>query len=327
MRSTRRLAAQLQYWLGLLIVLGFIFVAIAAPLLSPNDTKNPGPMKIVGRAIDFTPRPPKPGAPLGTLPGQASVYHILVWGTRSALIFGVTAAFFTAVLGVVIGATSAYFGGTANRITMQVTDAFLAFPVIAGVVLIHQVLAIILDSAGVVTLIGGGTSGMPNPSFATTLAFPDNISAWYVLLSKLNPVLIAFVVFSWPSYARVMNATTQTIMQMEYIQAVRALGAGHSTVIFRHLIPNGIAPMIILAARDVGGMVLMQATFTFIGLGGDSLWGKLLVLGRNWIIGPGGNILTYWWLFVPVTIALVLFGIAWNLLGDFFNELLDPRLR
>jgi peptide/nickel transport system permease protein len=85
--------------------------------------------------------------------------------------------------------------------------------------------------------------------------------------------------------------------------------------------------VIVLVARDVGGMVLLQATFTFIGLGGNSLWGMLLVRGRDWILGPGGNILTFWWVFMPATLALVLFGVGWNLLGDGLNEVLNPRTR
>jgi len=123
-----------------------------------------------------------------------------------------------------------------------------------------------------------------------------------------------------------MNTVVLRIKQTQYIQASRALGAGHSTIIFRHLIPNSITPVLVLAARDVGGMVLLQATFTFIGLGGESLWGNLLVWGRDYIITPGG-LLTYWWVFLPATLALVLFGIGWNLLGDGLNDLLNPRTR
>jgi peptide/nickel transport system permease protein len=73
--------------------------------------------------------------------------------------------------------------------------------------------------------------------------------------------------------------------------------------------------------------VLLQATFSFIGLGGGSPWGDLLASGRDWIIGPGGNPLKYWWVFIPATAALMAFGIAWNLLGDVVNEWLNPRTR
>lgn len=318
----KRLRTKWQYAFGLLIVLSFILIAISAPQLSPEDPKKPGPIKIVGKAVDFTPRPPTPAAPFGTLPGQLSIYHSLVWGTRSALTFGVSAALFTAVLGMLIGAASAYFRGVGGSLLMQLTDAFLAFPVIAGVVFIHQIITILLDRAGVAFQMTGASAGTSSGSY---IIFPEGISAWLTLLSQLNPVMISFILFSWPAYARITNTITQTIMEMDYVQAARALGASHSSIIFRHLIPNAAAPTIIMATRDVGGMVLLQATFTFIGMGGDSLWGMLLVRGRNWVLGPGGNILHFWWLFLPVTVALLLFSIGWTLLGDFLTELLDPR--
>ena len=139
MRSLRRFFLHWQNWLGLLLVVLFVFVAVAAPLLSPQDPKKPGPVMFVGRTSDTLPKPPNQDAPLGTLPGQISVYHSLIWGTRTALLFGLAVAAFTALVGVLIGTISAYFGGFLNNILMRITDAFLAFPVIAGVVLISTI--------------------------------------------------------------------------------------------------------------------------------------------------------------------------------------------
>ena len=85
-----------------------------------------------------------------------------------------------------------------------------------------------------------------------------------------------------------------------------------------------MGPAIVLAARDVGSSVILQATITFIGLGGASPWGALLSLGRNWVIGPGGNLFATWWIFLPPTLAIILFGVGWNLLGDGLAEALDP---
>jgi hypothetical protein len=79
----------------------------------------------------------------------------------------------------------------------------------------------------------------------------------------------------------------------------------------------------VLAARDVGGVVLFQATLTFIGLGGNSVWGSMLAQGRDWVIGPGGSLLKYWWVFLPPTIAVMIFGIAWNVLGDGLRDVFE----
>jgi hypothetical protein len=76
-------------------------------------------------------------------------------------------------------------------------------------------------------------------------------------------------------------------------------------------------------ARDVGGVVILQATLTFIQLGGNSPWGDTLYRGRDWILNASG-MLRYWWLYIPATVAVMLFGIAWNLLGDGLNDVLDP---
>jgi peptide/nickel transport system permease protein len=139
-------------------------------------------------------------------------------------------------------------------------------------------------------------------------------------LVDLDPVFLSFIVFSWMPYARLMNSAVQAAHRAEYIQAAIALGAGHRWVLLRHLIPNTISPALALAARDIGYVILMQTSFVFIGLGAHSEWGQMLALGRNWVIAPGGKLLTYWWVFVPASLFVVLFGVGWNLLGDGLNE-------
>lgn len=316
MKDFHHFISHWQNLLALFLVGFFVFVAAAAPVLAPPDSKDqPVHIKVVGRVIDHIPHPPGNGSPLGTLPGQQDVYQALVWGTRSALNFGLTVALITAGFGILIGAASAYTGGLFNNLSMRITDAFLSFPVIAGVVLFRQLLVIAMEASGMQMYFGGDSeiTGTPIPL--------------YIFLSTVNPVMIAFILFSWMPQARIVNSIVMQVKQSEYILAARAMGASHMRIILRHLIPNSISPAIVLAARDVGGIVLLQATFTFIGLGGGSIWGNLLVKGRDWIIGPGGNPFTHWWVFLPATLALILFGIGWNLLGDGLNDWLNPRNR
>jgi peptide/nickel transport system permease protein len=146
-----------------------------------------------------------------------------------------------------------------------------------------------------------------------------------MLLQAISPLMLTLILFSWMPYARLTNVIVITLKQVEFVQAARAIGARPSRIIRRHLIPNSVTPSVVLAARDVGSMVIIQAAFTFIGLDGSSTWGNILALGRDWILGPGGGIFAYWWVYVPATLALILFGIGWNLLGDGLSELLDPR--
>lgn len=322
MRLTHRFFSRWQNWLGLLLVFFFIAVAIAAPVLSPQDPENPGTVKIVGSIIDFTPKPPSSTAPLGTLSKSISVYHSLVWGTRSALTFGLLVVALTSLIGALVGASSAYFGGFLNNFLMRIADSFLAFPMIAAVVFITQLITIWLNNVGVTYFAGWAVD--PYHSANSMIVVPPNLPWIYFLLMKINPVMVAFILFSWMPYARLMNTSVTQIKNTEYIVAAKSIGARPLRIIFKHLLPNAITPVIVMAAKDVGGVVLLQATFTFIGLGGDSPWGALLASGRDWIINPGG-ILTYWWAFLPATLALILFGMGWNLLGDGLNDALNPR--
>jgi peptide/nickel transport system permease protein len=324
MRNLRRFFSRWQNWLGLFIVLFFIFIALAAPRLSPMDPEKPGTTKTVGYIRDFVPHPPSAEAPFGTLPKQLSVYHSVVWGARTALIFGVTVTAFAMLIGILVGACSAYFGGFVRGLLMRITDTFLAFPLIAGVILISQLFTLLLTQAGVVWM--RQNFGL-NPLSVSPLAMviPEDLPFWLVTFQKIDPVILAFILFSWMPYARVTNTMVMRLMKTEYVEAARVIGARNGRIIFRHILPNAISPVIVLGARDVGGMVLLQATFTFIGLGGDSPWGMLLATGRDWVISPGGGIFTYWWVFLPATLALILFGIGWNLLGDGLNDVLNPR--
>jgi peptide/nickel transport system permease protein len=302
MRSLRRFLSQRQNLLALAVVGFYVLVAAAAPLLAPpDDPDNPSPFRVVGRASDHIPHPPSREALLGTLPNQLDIFYTLVWGTRSALRFGLIVTLTTACFGVLIGATSGYFGGPINGLVMRITDAFLTFPAIAGVWLFRQ-------------LIFPTSSDIPLTSLQRTL-----------LNLKLDPVMLTLILFSWMPYARLINANIIQLKQMEYVQAARASGARNARIILRHMIPNALSPAIVLAAGNVGGMVILESAFTFIGLGGSTEWGVLLVAGRDYIIGMGGNPLTYWWVFLPATLALVFFGIGWNLLGDGLNALLNPR--
>ncbi len=325
MRHLRHFFSRWQNWLGFLLVLFFVVTAIAAPLLSPMDPKNPDLFQRVGHTraelLNPKPRPPSDIAPLGTLPYQYDVFHTLVWGARDALHFGLIVALLSGIFGIVFGAVAGYAGGIVNTVIMRVTDAFLAFPVIAGVVFLQQLLAIAIEAAG-----GTYVFSTDHPEFygfGPIIDVVGKASLIQIVLGIINPIMLSLILFSWMSYARLVNSAVIALKSSEFIQASRALGASSARTIFRHLIPNSIAPSVVLMARDVGGVVLLQATLTFVQLGGNSPWGDMLYRGRDWILNASG-LLAYWWVYLPATLAVMLFGIGWNLLGDGLNDLLDP---
>lgn len=319
MSGLKRFLARWPNRLSLAIVAGFIFVALAAPLLAPKEGKTPVEgFKVLSNVKGYLPLPPNPQAafgsmPMGTFNRHLDVLHSLVWGARSALQFGLTVALLTTAIGVILGAFSAYLGGLVNSLVMRITDAFLAFPVVVGVVFIQQLHLLAIEASGGSLLFGDVLEPVSQPI------------ALLELIEKVDPLLLAMILFSWMAAARLTNTEVRRILQTDYILAAQATGVRPVRLVFRHLIPNAIAPAIILLTRDIGGMVLLQAALTFIGIGGGSLWGELLVVSRRWIIGPNGNFLTYWWTYLPVTLTIILFGVGWSLLGDGLNDWLNPR--
>ncbi|MCJ7622415.1 MAG: ABC transporter permease [Anaerolineaceae bacterium] len=318
---------RLQSFLALLL-LGFILaVAICAPIISPSDdVENPSSYKRVGSIIDRLPHPPNENALLGTVPAQWDVFHSLVWGTRDALKFGLVVSLVVATIGTLIGSISGYFGGLLNSIAMGITDGFLTFPVIAAILFSTMFLALLSNYVGIELHLTD--VGMLEQREIVSESVPSELALWiFNTLTKINPFMVALILFSWMPYARIVNAQIIRLKKTEFVLASQILGARDSRLIFKHLLPNAISPVIVLVARDVGAMVALQATFVYIGLTSGSPWAAILFWGRNWIIGPGGSLLNYWWLFVPATFALILFGIIWNLLGDELNVWLNPRER
>ena len=315
---------QWQNWLAILIILLFAISAIFAPLLAPpSDPENTTPFQIVDQSFTRIPLPPDEQNILGTVPQilnlplfgiapgqdasyQWDVYFTLVWGTRSAFRFGLVVTVITAVIGIIIGIISAYWGGLLNRLLMGISDAFLAFPVIAALWVIQR------------TLFSQLYSFFPEP---------ESWRWWEHLLNnlKISPIMLTLILFSWMPYARMMNASITQLRQADYIEAAVAMGATGSRIIRKHLLPNAISPTIVLMARDVGGMVVLAAAFIFIGFGGDIAWGIVLVSSRDYVIGLGGNPFIYWWSFLPIALALTFFALGWNLLGDGLNSAMNPH--
>ena len=304
-----------QNLVGLGLVIFFFLIAIFAPVLAPrSENQQSASLYIIPDLKSGLPVPPGEVARLGTVPlgvqrKQIDVYQTVIWGTRSALKFGVLAAFLSTLLGVVIGASSAFANGRIDNLILRIMDAFLAFPVIAAVILFVQTLNLLLERF-----------------LSTNLSNPDEVISIVYLFQKIDPVMLALILFSWMPAARMTHGMVLISKEQEYAIAARAIGARTGRIVFRHLLPNSISPAIVMATIQVGGMVLLQAALNFIGIDAGSEWGAVLAIGRRWIMGIQGNPLTYWWVFMPVTVVLILFGIGWSLLGDGINDWLNPRI-
>ena len=323
----RRISSRWQSILALTGVLLIIFFAIAAPLLAPAvNPVGPHWFKVVCERLNCIPEPPGGASPLGTVK-EFDVYHTLVWGVRQSLIFGLLTASITAFIGIVLGLVSAYFGGWLDRLIMRMCDAFFAFPIVAGVALFAQLsaqLAVSNQSQRSILM----TAANKDPNFFLNLvtSTADKVPNFFLnIVMNTDPILIALILFSWMGYTRIIHSQVLQIKKEEYVKAARACGASHYRIIFKHILPNSITPAIVMATRDIGRMVVIQSSLTFIGVGSSSAWATLLNLGKNWIIGPGGNLLTRWWIYLPITLALVFFGVTWGIVGDELNHWMNPK--
>lgn len=311
MKGLKRIITQRGLILGLVICLVYLITGLAAPVLAPLEPIPgsggkylPG-YKVIGLITQRAPLPPSQDAPLGTV-NAFDIYTAVVWGARDAMGFGLTVALGAAALGVLIGTLGGYLGGWVNWLFIRVTDGFLTFPLIAGLILSSQVQQ---------SLYGRYLVGFPDAPAPPI---------WANVLFSLQFTMILFL---WMPYARLVNAMVLRLKSSEFIEAARALGASGPRILLRHLIPNSLAPVIVLISRDVGAVILLQAALTFIHLQGNSVWGGMLANGRDWVIGLRGNPFTYWWAFVPISLAIVLFSIGWGLVGDGLNHLLNPHRR
>lgn len=164
-------------------------------------------------------------------------------------------------------------------------------------------------------------------------AFPGLILAMAVVVALgpgLDNVLIALTLVGWPSYARVMRAEILRVKSEDYVEAAKAVGCSDLRIIVRHVLPNAIYPILIMASLDIGSIVLGAAGLSFLGLGapkGYADWGQMISFSRNWIMGPASEPYKYWFTYWIPGIFIFTFCLAWNLLGDAFRDIMDPTLR
>ena len=274
--------------MGIIIIVVFVIIAIFAPLIAPIPEGHRDPYMIPRDGYSAMPRPPSEEHIFGTTQGQYDIFYGVIWGTRSAFRVGLVVIGIVVAIGIVLGSLAGYFGGLLDEVIMRITDIFLAFP------------ALILAMA-IVAVIG--------PS--------------------LRSVMIALTVVSWPSYARLIRGDILQVREEDYIEASRGLGASSGRVIIRHALPNAIYPTLVMASLDIGAIVLSAAALSFLGLGapeGYADWGQLTSFARNWVVGPPGDSLRYWYAVTIPGLFILFFVLGWNLLGDAFRDILDPRL-
>ena len=131
-------------------------------------------------------------------------------------------------------------------------------------------------------------------------------------------------------YARLIRGSILSTKEETYVMAAKALGVNDTKIIWKHLLPNTIFPVMVQGSMNIGSMVITAAALSFLGVGapvGYADWGQMVSFARNWIIGSPGYAGQYWYAVFYPGIFIVLFVLSWNLIGDTLRDILDPRLR
>jgi peptide/nickel transport system permease protein len=301
------------------ILLGFFtLVAIFAPVLAPPPANARDPMLIPRDGFSSVPLPPGTDwqrnppplpfwwqpltgldhwtHPFGMASGGWDIYYGVVWGTRTAFIAGILITMITLVIGVLVGSFSAYYGGGVDLILQRITEVFMTFPFLMAA----------LTAATILQPLIGGKAGIGGGGLITAG--------------------IAIVVFGWMGYARLIRGDILSVRERDYVMAARAVGSRDLRIMTRHIIPNAVFPTLVVASLDIGTYVVTFAALSFLGLGaeqGFADWGQLISFGRTWIT----TLDKYWYMIFFPGMALVLFVLGWNLVGDAARDILDPRSR
>ncbi|MCW4050886.1 MAG: ABC transporter permease [Candidatus Bathyarchaeota archaeon] len=266
--------------LGLAILLFFIFTAIFAPILAPYD-----PYKRVDRPLIA----PSQKYILGTNDIGQDIFSELIYGTRVSLTIGFMAAFFTVIIGTLIGVVSGFLGGVVDEVLMRFTDVVMILPSIPLMILL-------------MALFG-------KQSFMI--------------------MILVLSIMGWTGTARLVRSSTLSIKERIYVEAARAIGAGDRHIITKHVLPNVSPLIMATMIYQVAGAMMAEAGLAFLGLGDPShkSWGMILHYAETsggWYANMG---YPAWWWIIPPGLCVALTVASLVLIGQAMEEIINPRLR
>jgi peptide/nickel transport system permease protein len=277
------------------VTLILILSAVFAPLIAPHDPFNPATLNLMN---GFTP----PGEAnmftgesfwLGTDDQGRDVFSTILYGLRISLFVGFAAVALALVLGVTLGLIAGYVGGWVETVIMRIADVQLTFPAIL-----------------VAMLIFGIAKGITPPEYR------DQMAIWVLIL--------AIGLSDWVQFARVVRGATLVEKSKEYVQAARLIGRSPFAIMARHILPNVLSPVLVIATISLALAIIAEATLSFLGVGAPPTEPSLGTLIR---IGQGFLFSGEWWILFFPALTLLVLALAVNLLGDWLRDALNPRLR
>lgn len=226
------------------------------------------------------------GHPLGFTLQGCDVYSRVIYGTRASLTVGIFTTIGVLIIGGIMGALAGYYGGWLDIVLARLGDVFFALPLILGAIVINQL-----------------------PSFR------DNRSVW--------TVVVALVIFGWPQIARITRGAVIENRNADFVTASKALGLSRFAALVRHVLPNSLAPIIVVASISLGTFIVAEATLSFLGIGlppTDISWGNDIANAQPQVRNNPGVLL---WPAVALSITVLSF----IMLGDALRDALDPKAR
>lgn len=275
---------------GVFTLVFLVLYCVIGALFIPEDIANYNDLTIKLQA-------PSSEHIFGTDTIGRDIFARTIYGGQISLLIGLTAMIVEIVVGVVVGALTGYFGGWLDNILMRITETVLIVP---------QIFLLLVMAK----FFGG--------------AIPDITLFGREFSGSVVVIILIIGLTAWPYTARIVRAQFLSIKENEFILAARATGTGKAGIIFRHILPNSIAPIVVAATLGIANAITLEAYISFLGLGvrpPTATWGNMLEGAYNYI-DQG----VYWlWFFPGILIVLIVLSI--NFVGDGLRDALDPRSR
>ena len=252
---------------------------------------------------EFSELPPSLEHPFGTLASGEDLFSRIVYGSRISLYLGIGVTLISSFIGLLMGVTAGYYGHWTDRSLHYINDVVMAFPFFVFVLALVGAL-------------------LANEALRSTFS---SISVVIGLDVRLTVAFLVLAFLRWTSTFRVVRSKVLSLRELGYIDAAKACGAKPRDIIFRHLIPNSLAPVIILATLGIGSVILTEAALSYLGLGaelGTPSWGRLLSDAQGYVSQP-----RYFSLVLFPGLAIFFTVLGFTTMGDGLRDAIDPRMK
>jgi peptide/nickel transport system permease protein len=275
------------------IFFAYLLTALTASFIAPFDPYDPAQIDIMDSEI-----PPSwqeegdERFALGTDAQGRDMLSTILHGTRVSLVIGICAVMLQAFLGIVIGLAAGYLGGRVDSLLMRIADVQLSFSTMMVAIIVLAVF---------------------QATFGTEL---------YQELAMVMLILVIGIA-EWPQYARTIRASVLAEKKKEYVDAARVMGFGKLRIMFRHILPNTLSPILVISTVQIANAIISEASLSFLGLGmpvSQPSLGSLISSGFEYIFSGA------WWITVIPGVVLIVLVLVMNLLGDWMRDVLNPKL-